>query len=67
MTRRKSRGTPVVNRYVEDDGKRYRIAVLGARPLLVALKLPTGGERLLKHDGQRFRRIVRTMRTRVQP
>lgn len=60
---RQRRGTAAkpVNVKIEDGGKRYRVCYLeGAmRVLLVALKCPAGGERLLEPRGRRARQIIR--------
>lgn len=59
--RRKGRAALPINVKIEDGGKRYRVCYLeGAmRVLLVALKCPAGGERLLEPRGRRARQIIR--------
>jgi hypothetical protein len=58
VTRRKQRPNPITNRVVEDGGKRYRVCYHYSHVMLVGLKCPAGGERILKHGTRRFRQIV---------
>lgn len=56
--RKRHTPSPIVNHYVEDGGKRYRVCMSGTHVLLVGLKCRAGGERLLDPDGRRFRQIA---------
>ena len=47
---------------VEDAGKTYRIAFHGTRALVVAQKLPKGGERLMYPDKRRAKELIRKAR-----
>lgn len=59
MTRRKQHGTPVVSTLINVDGKEYRVATTGSHILLIAVRYPASGERLLEHTGRRFKRVAR--------
>lgn len=69
MHKRKKHGSPraIVNRYVEDGDKRYRVVFEGSHPVLVALKCGEKGERLLAYRGRRFWQIVLLARERYLP
>lgn len=47
---------------VEDAGRTYRIAFHGTHALLVAQKLPKGGERLMYPDKRRARQLIKKAR-----
>ena len=58
----KRQGPPIINKTVIDDGKTYRIASMGSRVLIVAQKLPTGGERVMNVDGKRAKQLIKKSR-----
>lgn len=59
--RRKGPAALPINVKVEDGGRRYRVCYIegSLRVMLVALKCPGGGERLLEPTGRRARQIIR--------
>lgn len=59
--RRKGPAALPINVKVEDAGRHYRVCYIAGsmRLMLVALKCPAGGERLLEPTGRRARQILR--------